>query len=102
MSRSNDPLSADLDDDTLASFQPVLRPTKGNLGSGAFSGIGEHLPRVNMEQADDMSRQAQVQNGQEPVILQTVVEILRGFEARFNQIEGRLNRSVTSMPGSIV
>ena len=83
-------MSADLHDDT-SSLQPVLRPTEGNPGSGAFPGDGEQLPRVNMDQADGMSRRAQGHNEQEPVSLQTVVEILHGFEAKFNQIEGRFS-----------
>ena len=37
VSGSNDPMSADLHDDT-SSLQPVLRPTEGNPGSGAFPG----------------------------------------------------------------
>ena len=41
VSGSNDPLSADLHDDTSVSLQPVLRPTMGNLASGAFLGVGE-------------------------------------------------------------
>ena len=40
VSGSNDPMSADLHDDT-SSLQPVLRPTEGNPGSGAFPGDGE-------------------------------------------------------------
>ena len=90
VSGSNDPVSADLHDDT-SSLQPVLRPTKGNPGGGAFPGDGEQLPRVNIDQADGMSRRAQTHNEQEPVSLQTVVDILRGFETKFNQIEGRFS-----------
>ena len=48
VSGSNDPLSADVHDDTLASLQSVMRPTVGNLGNGAFSRVGEQLPRLNM------------------------------------------------------
>ena len=41
VSGSNDPMSADLHDDT-SSLQPVLPPTEGNPGSGAFPGDGEY------------------------------------------------------------
>ena len=44
-----------------------------------------------MDQADGMSHKGQAHNGQEPVSLQTVVEILLGFEAKFNQTEGRFS-----------
>ena len=90
VSGSNDPVSADLHDDT-SSLQTALRPTEGNPGGGAFPGDGEHLPRVNIDQADGMSRRAQAHNEQEPMSLQTVVDILRGFETKFNQIEGRFS-----------
>ena len=90
VSGSNDPVSADLNDDT-SSLQLGSRLTEGNPGGGAFPGDGEQLPRVNIDQADGMSRRAQTHNEQEPVSLQTVVDILRGFETKFNQIEGRFS-----------
>ena len=61
-------MSADLHEDT-SSLQPVLQPTEGNPGSGAFPGDGEQLPRVNMDQADGMSRRVQAHNEQELVSL---------------------------------
>ena len=90
VSGSNDPVSADLHDDT-SSLQLGSRLTEGNPGGGAFPGDGEQLPRVNIDQADGMSCRAQTHNEQEPVSLQTVVDILRGFETKFNQIEGRFS-----------
>ena len=90
VSGSNDPVSADLHDDT-SSLQTALWRTEGNPGGGAFQGDGEQLPRVNIDQADGMSHREQAHNEQEPVSLQTVVDILRGFETKFNQIEGRFS-----------